>query len=108
MALSALEETLVLMYQARRAQESVELFRAATTAAIGARQRVVADLYYRGLSLSEIGEVLGTSKRHAQRVVEEAREVYPYRPTATGQLTNTVALMAWGDGSPRSGPSGRG
>lgn len=109
-ALSALEETLVLMYQARRAQQLVERFRVATGAAIGERQRLVADLYYRSLSLGEIAETLGVPRSTAQRLVEDARIVYPWRPTATltweENLEARAKLKVWADGSPRSGPSG--
>lgn len=112
--MSALQETLVMMYQARRAQEQVEAVRAAFGTALGRalehRQRLVADLYYRGLSLGEIGETLGVPKSSAQRYVDDARIVYPWRPTPTLEVAadGLYEITVWVDGSPRSGPSGSG
>lgn len=108
----------MLMYQARRAQAAVGALRLATAAAIGERQRLVADLYYRGLSLGEVAEVLDVPRGTAQRYVEDARIVYAWRPTPTmvhlaegpsGPGYYTVGgVTVWAAGSPQSGPEGSG
>lgn len=99
---SVLEEMLAAAYDLRRAHARVLAVRAVAAEALAplveARTVALASCYYRGFSVSEVAELLGTSRSRAQELVADARELYAWRPE--GGVTLSVV---W---SPGSAPGG--
>lgn len=97
-----LEEMLAAAYDLRRAHAAVLSVRAVSaevlTPLVEWRTQALAACYYRGFSVSEVGELLGTSRSRAQELVADARALYEWRPE--GGVTLSVV---W---SPGSAPEG--